>query len=207
MPSGSPFRLRRRRRHHGVHFESRDFCIEGREHHANAVQTPAIILAPLLTALAEADDAAREELSRAVSGYGNAAVTALTRLTQSGQSRTRLAALQTLANIASNAYYSSDGTLDAQGARAVLDQAMRRNDFGVAVAIHDYYINAGDPEAVPFLTTALSVYGTQPMALALLNSGMPALEQAARNWAAANGYAVESRSVSRRDGPRWGSRR
>jgi hypothetical protein len=147
------------------------------------------------------DEDTRRTITASLSLYR--AIAPLVSAAQSGQVRTRMMAIDALANIASDKYRSGS---DIDSARAWLNAAQRRNDFIAGVAALNFYIAQGDKESVPFLISSLRTNGDKEMALVFLNSGMPALEDAARAWATANGYTVEKKRASTST-PRWGSGR
>jgi len=82
---------------------------------------------------------------------------------------------------------------------------VRRGDLRVAAALDSFLIRTGSPEAEGILIRALDAYGTDDMALTLLNSGNDKLEKTATNWAARHGYKV-NRSSMPNFGARWGGR-
>jgi hypothetical protein len=81
----------------------------------------------------------------------------------------------------------------------VLQEHNARAIFG----IHTYYVKLGVPGSEPALIEALNKYPSREMAEEFLNSGNPALQKAAEEWAIH--YNRTLRSASTSASVRWGS--
>lgn len=169
-------------------------------------------LVPLVAALPEQDENDREVFARVISYYREAAIAALLPVLQSASAKARLGAAQALGAITDMTTYdvTTIGSAYVQEAQAALDQARKRNDLAAGAGAFGYYIRQGDRDGVPFLTASLDAYGHERMASALLNSGEPTLEDAAKRWAAAHGFTTHTVTV-RQDrasarASRWGGR-
>ena len=66
----------------------------------------------------------------------------------------------------------------------------------------DILIKIGDSRAIEPLIDALNKYDDKKIAEKLLNCGNTRLSEAARSWAASNGYAIQPAGTS---GSSWGS--
>ena len=154
-------------------------------------------LTSLILALGDPDDRVREVLARVISYYGDAAIAVLPSAFQSTDERVRLGAAETLGAIAEIGAYdqSRAGASYVKAARALLDEALARNDLVAGAGAFGYYIRQGRAEAVPFLTAALEAHGHRRMANGLLNCGLAALHDAAEAWAKAHGFTIETGPV------------
>ncbi len=82
----------------------------------------------------------------------------------------------------------------------------RNNEVAPAVVMACHtYIRRGDESRIPDLIDLLNLYGERPLAEDYLNCGQPDLADGARDWAARNGYMIDSGHGSAR--ARWGSQR
>ena len=165
-------------------------------------------LAPLVAALPEQDENDREIFARVISYYREAAIAALLPVFQSASAKARLGAAEALGAITYMAVYDkmTIGSSYVREAGAALDQAMKRNDLAAGAGAFGYYIRRGDRDGVRFLIASLDAYGHERMASALLNCGEPTLEDAARRWAAANGFTIHTVTERRDSASKWGGR-
>ena len=95
------------------------------------------------------------------------------------------------------------GALGKIGEPAVepLIEVLRSESSKVREIVADTLIKIGDAIAVEPLIEILNKYGDKGMAEDFLNCGNAKLEEAARSWAAGNGYVVQPSSGG---GPSWG---
>jgi HEAT repeat protein len=143
-------------------------------------------LEPLITALSNSDAKVRSAAANRLGylGYTAAAKPLAAMLTDSGIGNTASIALVRL--------------FEEEPAKVV-------HYLGSTRTLRIYYglMRLGAPETVDAMASALMRRGDLEMAEDFLNCGEPTLEQAARNWASANGYEVVTSVGS--SGGAWGS--
>jgi hypothetical protein len=66
----------------------------------------------------------------------------------------------------------------------------KERDWAVIAGASSFYIGRGEPNSEDVLIQAFRKFGDKTMAEKLLNCGNPKLEEVARAWAKAKGYAV-----------------
>ncbi|HPP52681.1 MAG TPA: HEAT repeat domain-containing protein, partial [Thermoguttaceae bacterium] len=88
-------------------------------------------------------------------------------------------------------------------AKEIMLTFLRDPDLPTACRAAETLIRIGDPDTVPHLVRFLQERGSVEVAEWYLNCGQPALERAAREWAAARGYSVGTWPGGY-GGPHWG---
>lgn len=150
-------------------------------------------VAPLVSALDDREWDIRFQASQALVKFGPSSVEAL---------------ISALKNQSANVrYWASRALADIDDARSLepLLSALKAGDLEIVAGAYRTFIEIGETGSEALLVKALEIHSTQKMAVDFLNCGNSVLEQAARDWAEANGYTAMTRSPGG-DIPIWGSR-